>query len=401
MAYNGTLYRGTASFGAGKFGNASNSGVYATSPAYPTSAVGTIEGWVKASSTSVMIAFGDARNGGVWIGMLSGGYAGFQINGGSGTATDVPIGNGVWHHLALVADGTNWTYFVDGVAKYQVASAAAMTVGATPAIGGYTSYAPYDWSGQLDEMRLSNSVRYPGTTTFTPTTTAFTSDANTVALYHLESDASDSATAAVADTTAPTVPTGVTATPGNAQVVVSWTASTDAVGVTGYRIYRGGTLVGSPTGTAYTDTGLTNGTTYSYTVAAIDAAGNLSATSSAVTATPAVPADTTPPTVPGTPTAAAALVSATVTFTASTDAVGVTGYRVYSSADNYVSVVATGTSSPITVSGLNAATSYTFKVAAVDAAGNVSAQSPASGAVFGSTGSKRFINKAGTFVAIG
>ena len=47
------------------------------------------------------------------------------------------------------------------------------------------------------------------------------------------------------------------------------------MGVTGYKVYRGGVLVGSPVGPSYTDTGLTNGTAYSYTVKATDAAGNL------------------------------------------------------------------------------------------------------------------------------
>jgi len=57
------------------------------------------------------------------------------------------------------------------------------------------------------------------------------------------------------------------------------------VGVTGYKIYRGGTLVGSPTTTSFNDTGLTASTSYSYTVAACDAANNCSAQSSQVSAT--------------------------------------------------------------------------------------------------------------------
>lgn len=88
------------------------------------------------------------------------------------------------------------------------------------------------------------------------------------------------------DTTAPSVPTGLIATPGNAQVVLDWTDATDNVGVTGYRVRRGGALVGSPSASAFTDTGLTNGTAYSYTVAAMDAAGNESAQTAAVSATP-------------------------------------------------------------------------------------------------------------------
>ena len=86
------------------------------------------------------------------------------------------------------------------------------------------------------------------------------------------------------DTTAPSTPTGLTS-PGRtaSSVSLSWTASTDNVGVTGYEVFRGSTLVGSPTGTSFTDTGLTASTSYSYTVRARDAAGNRSAASSAVT----------------------------------------------------------------------------------------------------------------------
>ncbi|MBK8571015.1 MAG: fibronectin type III domain-containing protein [Nitrosomonadales bacterium] len=91
---------------------------------------------------------------------------------------------------------------------------------------------------------------------------------------------------AVLDTTLPTVPVGLSATPiSTTQLNLSWTASTDNVGVTGYKVYRGGTLVGSPTTTGYTDTGLTASTSYSYTLAACDAANNCSAQSNPVSAT--------------------------------------------------------------------------------------------------------------------
>ncbi|MEV7404115.1 glycoside hydrolase family 6 protein [Streptomyces sp. NPDC091267] len=88
------------------------------------------------------------------------------------------------------------------------------------------------------------------------------------------------------DTQAPTAPTGVTATAKtSSSVSLSWTASTDDTGVTGYDVYRGGTKVGSSTTTSYTDTGLTASTAYSYTVKAKDAAGNVSAASGALSAT--------------------------------------------------------------------------------------------------------------------
>ncbi len=100
------------------------------------------------------------------------------------------------------------------------------------------------------------------------------------------SAASAPATATPKDTTAPSVPSGLHATSGDGQVSLSWTAATDNVGVTGYRVYRNGNLITTVTGTSANDTGLTDGTSYSYTVSAIDAAGNASAQSGAVSATP-------------------------------------------------------------------------------------------------------------------
>ncbi|WP_258171224.1 fibronectin type III domain-containing protein [Paenibacillus sp. R14(2021)] len=88
------------------------------------------------------------------------------------------------------------------------------------------------------------------------------------------------------DTQAPTAPTGLTS-PSKTETTVSlsWMASTDNVGVTGYDVYRGTTLAGSTTGTSYTATGLTAGTAYSFTVKAKDAAGNVSAASAALAVT--------------------------------------------------------------------------------------------------------------------
>ena len=92
------------------------------------------------------------------------------------------------------------------------------------------------------------------------------------------------------DVTAPTVPTGLTATAGDRQVALSWTASTDAdTGVRGYRVYRDGALIAEPTTTSYVDIGLTNGVQRAYTVSAVDNSLNESAQTSAANATPTAP----------------------------------------------------------------------------------------------------------------
>ena len=69
------------------------------------------------------------------------------------------------------------------------------------------------------------------------------------------------------------------------QINLSWTASTDNVGVTGYKVYRNGTQIATATTTSYSNTGLAASTAYTYTVSAYDAAGNVSGQSASVSAT--------------------------------------------------------------------------------------------------------------------
>jgi bacillolysin len=97
-------------------------------------------------------------------------------------------------------------------------------------------------------------------------------------------------TATAADTQAPTAPTGLSsASITETSFTLSWTASTDNVGVTGYDVYQNASLIGSVTGTSASITGLTASTTYSYYVKAKDAAGNLSNASSSINVTTATP----------------------------------------------------------------------------------------------------------------
>lgn len=180
-------------------------------------------------------------------------------------------------------------------------------------------------------------------------------------------------TAGTSDTTAPSTPTNLTAS-GTTQTStnLSWTASTDNVGVTGYNVYRGTTLLTTVTGTTYTATGLTASTAYAFTVRARDAAGNLSAASN--TANVTTLANTTDTTAPSTPTLSASGTTQTsinLSWTVSTDNVGVTGYNVYRG----TTLLTTVTGTTYTATGLTASTAYSFTVRARDAAGNLSAAS--------------------------
>jgi fibronectin type 3 domain-containing protein len=90
----------------------------------------------------------------------------------------------------------------------------------------------------------------------------------------------------VSDTIAPSTPTNLSASAiSSSQINLSWTVSTDNVGVTGYKIYRGGNQIGTSATNNYSDSGLTASTAYSYTVSSYDGAGNNSSQSSSAGAT--------------------------------------------------------------------------------------------------------------------
>ena len=105
----------------------------------------------------------------------------------------------------------------------------------------------------------------------------------TVAGYNIGADGRTVTVAAALDTTPPSVPPNVTATPiSTTQIDLVWASSTDNVAVTSYHIYRGGVQIATSTTLSFANVGLATSTTYTYEVRAVDAAGNLSATSTSV-----------------------------------------------------------------------------------------------------------------------
>jgi chitodextrinase len=177
------------------------------------------------------------------------------------------------------------------------------------------------------------------------------------------------------DTTPPSVPTNLTATAtSSSQINLSWSASTDNVGVVGYKIYRNGSYLKSITsGTSTSDTGLSPSTQYCYKVSAYDAANKESGQSSQSCATTSATSDTTPPSVPTNLTATATSSSQiNLSWSASTDNVGVVGYKIYRNG-SYLKSITSGTSTSDT--GLSPSTQYCYKVSAYDAANKESGQS--------------------------
>ncbi|HKX72580.1 MAG TPA: Ig-like domain-containing protein [Candidatus Saccharimonadales bacterium] len=179
------------------------------------------------------------------------------------------------------------------------------------------------------------------------------------------------------DTQPPTAPGSLRATaPAHNKVALTWTASTDNVGTTSYFVSRNNVPLAQVTGTTYTDGTVTANTAYAYQVVAADAAGNKSAASNASITTPGI-ADTQAPTRP-TNLAAQTVSSSQINLTwlASTDNAGVTGYEVFrAQQDGQYAKVATVSGTTFGDAGLRPLTKYTYYVRAKDAAGNTSQNS--------------------------
>jgi chitodextrinase len=170
-------------------------------------------------------------------------------------------------HLSTtaLAAGQNQTYTANGGAGGKTTW--------TALSGSHTVEAYVDDLGRIDESNNDNNTL---TTTINVGTTS------------------------TADTQPPSAPSNLTASAaGTNQINLSWNASTDNVGVAGYRVYRndmGSTPITTVAGTSYSNTGLSAGTAYSYTVVAFDTAGNNSQASNTATATTSTATPPPPPT---------------------------------------------------------------------------------------------------------
>jgi fibronectin type 3 domain-containing protein len=194
-----------------------------------------------------------------------------------------------------------------------------------------------------------------------------------------------------ASITAPSAPTGLTATSGNTQVSLSWTPGT---GATSYNIYEsttsGGpyTKVGSSTTTSYTVTGLTNGTAYYFVVTGVNSVGE-SGYSNQASSTPAVP--TTAPSAPTGLTATAG--NAQVALSWNTDT-GATSYNIYqstSASGTYTKVNSSiVTTTSYTATGLTNGTAYYFEVTGVNSVGESGYSNQASSTPSAPTGTISF-----------
>jgi hypothetical protein len=178
--------------------------------------------------------------------------------------------------------------------------------------------------------------------------------------------------AATPDTIPPTYPTNLTATATNAnQVSLSWTASTDNVGVAGYTIYRNRFPIATSTGTTYVDGTVHPSTTYQYTVQAFDAAGNVSGQSTPPTSVTTPAASSNPPVISNVASSDVLSDSATITWTTDVPS---------SSQVLYGQTTAYGQSTTLsnalvtthaqTITGLSPGTTYHFEVQSTGSSNN-------------------------------
>ena len=385
-ANTGTLANATwAGASAGKFGNAlsfngTNAWVTVNSSSSLTLTTGmTAEAWVNPTALGNAyraVIFREQPGNEVYS--LYADQAGSQfptgevyVNGykdANGTAV-LPLNS--WTHLAETYDGSSVRLYVNGTLVSTTAAAGSLASSTSPLrIGGNSIWGEY-FSGLIDEVRVYNralsaaEIAQDMTTPISPT-----------------------------DTQAPSAPSNLSASGALSSASLSWTASSDNVGVSRYDLYRSTSSgftpsvvnrIAQPVGTSYNDASLAAGTYY-YKVQAEDAAGNISASSNEASA---VVGDTSPPTAPGTLTATGAVGKATLSWGAATDNVGVSKYDLYrSTTSGFTPSVANRIAQPAGTSYTDTTTpgTYYYRVAAEDGAGNIGpASNEASASVLADT----------------
>jgi len=283
---------GTPTFVTGQIGNAialSGTGQYAMVTDKTnldiTSAI-TLAAWVKPGKKATMNIFkkviGTAAPDGYELSLSSNQYVFIRINGGTTSVNSprldstitYPIDGNTWMHIAATSDGSTLKVYINGAVNTTKTLSPSITIGTNNTnlgIGAEPATTPINlFQGAIDDARIYNRT------------------------LNLTEIAALASVMPPGDTTAPAAPTGLSATAGNATVGLTWDALALPHDVKGWNVYRSLT---SPVATttplayvtteAYTDNAVSNGTTYYYTVKAVDTSNNLSDAAAEDSATPA------------------------------------------------------------------------------------------------------------------
>lgn len=360
-AFEGTLQEGTTRTDEGKYGRAIEfDGVDGCLDLGNIDVSGseiTLAAWIKPGSFGISDgriiskAEGVAEDEHVW--MLStfenqGIKARFRLKTESSVGTNTLVGNiplsaGVWTHVAATYDGVEMRLFVNGAldtelpARGQISQSPEM-----PASIGNQPQGSRPFHGTIDDVRI------------------YTRALSEAELGATLADSLDNS--AGPDTDAPAVPTALAVTRISESVAeLEWTASTDNVAVSGYRIYRDDTAVGVAATNSYTDTELATDQSYTYEVAALDAADNESDRSTEAVADAWELSES--PTVPSGVVATALSTSQVkLTWEGSSDDGVVSQYRIYRDA----SLVGASTGLSFVDSDLSPESTHSYQVQAVD-----------------------------------
>lgn len=341
-----------------------------TTPGNPTfsaiTATSATANWTGSTDNVAVTAYEVSLNGGSWV-----------SNGLSTSRSLTGLTSAVLQTLQVRArDAAGNTSGVSSNSFTTLDNVAPSTPGA-PSFSSITATsASASWSGSTDNVAVTAyevSLNGGGWVSNGLSTTRSLTGLSSAATYTLQVRARDAAgnfstvssnSFNTLDNVAPTTP----GTPGFSSITAtsaaaSWTGSTDNVAVTAYEVsLNGGGWVSNGLSTSRSLTGLSSAVTYTLQVRARDAANNTSGVRSNSFTT----LDNLPPSAPGTPTFSSITgSSATASWSAASDNVGVTGYQWRRTGGSW-----TSGSSPASLTGLSPNTTYTFEVQARDAAGN-------------------------------